>query len=78
MTGFWLLTVRTQLSGSLELLYHDRALLAGQLKRFRTRGLSDRHYLHEFQNENGVLLAFISKTYVSHVVEPDHPDFGSP
>lgn len=70
----WLLVVKTTLS-ALELPYCDRSLLLAQLGAFRTRGLSDRHYLHEFRNENGALLAFVSKTYISHSVQPPHRDF---
>ncbi|MGA2394477.1 MAG: hypothetical protein ABSH03_14145 [Candidatus Lustribacter sp.] len=66
----WLLVVKTNLSDGLELAYSDRALLVSQLAAFRTRGLSDRHFLHEFRNENGAMLAFISKAYVSHSVRP--------
>jgi hypothetical protein len=75
MIPSWLLVVKTNLSDSLELAYADRPLLVRQLAEFRTRGLSDRHFLHEFRNENGVVLAFISKAYVSHTVQPPDSDF---
>jgi hypothetical protein len=75
MLPSWLLVVKTNLSDSLELAYSDRALLVSQLAHFRARGLADRHFLHEFRNESGVLLAFISKAYVSHSVRPPEPDF---
>lgn len=76
MLPSWLLVVKTNLSDALELVYTDRALLVDQLTRFRTRGLADRYFLHEFRNEHGVLLAFISKAYRSHSVRPPHADFG--
>lgn len=75
MLPTWLLVVKTNLSDALELTYSDRALLASQLATFRTRGLSDRHFLHEFRNEHGVMLAFISKAYVSHSVRPPDAAF---
>jgi hypothetical protein len=75
MLPSWLLVVKTNLSDALELTYSDRALLVGQLEAFRRRGLADRHYLHEFRNENGVVIAFISKAYVSHSVQPPASDF---
>ncbi|HTW85412.1 MAG TPA: hypothetical protein VMD91_15190 [Candidatus Sulfotelmatobacter sp.] len=71
MTQSWLLVVKTQHSDALDLTYRDRALLVDQLAFFRANGLSDRHYLHEFRNECGSLLAFISKAYISHSVQPD-------
>ena len=71
----WQLVVKTNLSNALELTYSDRALLVSQLADFRAQGLSDRHFLHEFRNENGALLAFISKAYVSHSVRPPNSDF---
>ena len=72
----WLLAVKTNFSDALELTYFDRALLVSQLAAFRTRGLSDRHFLHEFRNEDGAMIAFISKAYVSHNVRPPDGDFG--
>jgi hypothetical protein len=75
MVPSWLLVVKTNLSDALELTYFDRALLVNQLAAFRKRGLADRHFLHEFRNELGAVLAFISKTYVSHSVRPPHSDF---
>jgi hypothetical protein len=75
MPPSWLLVVKTNLSNELELAYSDRALLVHQLAGFRAQGLSDRYFLHEFRNERGVLLAFISKAYVSHSVRPPDSDF---
>jgi hypothetical protein len=75
MLPSWLLVVKTNLSDALELTYFDRPLLVSQLAAFRTRGLSDRYFLHEFRNELGGVLAFISKTYVSHSVRPPDSDF---
>ena len=70
MLPSWLLSVKTNLSDALELTYSDRALLASQLAAFRTRGLTNRHFLHEFRNEKGAVIAFISKAYVSLSVQP--------
>ena len=75
MLSPWILMVRTRLSGQLDLIFHDRAGLVAQLAQFRKRGLNDPYALHEFRNEHGTLLAFISKAYVSHRVEPPHGDF---
>jgi hypothetical protein len=75
MSPSWLLVVKTNLSDTLELAYFDRPLLVSQLAAFRTRGLANRHFLHEFRNEKGVVLAFISKAYVSHSVRPPDSDF---
>jgi hypothetical protein len=75
MLPSWLLVVKTNLSDALELTYFDRPLLVSQLAAFRTRGLLDRHFLHEFRNEKGAVLAFISKAYVSHSVRPPNSDF---
>ncbi len=70
MPASWILAVRTTLTMSLDLEFVDREALVSQLARFDKRGLSDPYRLHEFRNENGVLIAFISKTYISHTVTP--------
>jgi hypothetical protein len=75
MLPSWLLVVKTNLSNALELTYFDRPLLVSQLAAFRRRGLADRHFLHEFRNEKGAVLAFISKAYVSLSVRPPDADF---
>lgn len=66
----WVLRVRTTLTPSLEVEFGDRASLVAQLARFNKRGLSDPYRLHEFRNDSGVVIAFISKAYVSHSVVP--------
>jgi hypothetical protein len=66
----WTLAVRTTLTESLDLEFVDHASLLSQLARFEKRGLSDPYRLHEFHNDHGVLIAFISKAYVSHSVVP--------
>jgi hypothetical protein len=58
------------LTTSLEVEFVDRASLVAQLAKFDKRGLSDPYRLHEFRNDSGVVIAFISKTYVSHCVVP--------
>jgi len=68
--SIWTLCVRTTLTESLEVEFVDREALVAQLARFDKRGLSDPHRLHEFSNDSGVLIAFISKAYVSHSVVP--------
>jgi hypothetical protein len=70
MPASWTLAVRTTLTKSLDLEFVDRASLVSQLARFDKRGLGDPYRLHEFRNESGVLIAFISKAYVSHSVTP--------
>ena len=70
MPPTWVLSVRTTLTASLEVEFGDRASLIAQLARFDKRGLSDPYRLHEFRNDAGVLIAFISKAYVSHSVVP--------
>lgn len=70
MSPSWILAVRTTLTESLDVEFEDRAALTAQLARFRERGLSDPYFLHEFCNGHGVLIAFLSKAYVSHHVEP--------
>ena len=70
MSPSWVLAVRTTLTDSLDLKFQDRASLATQLALFKKRGLSDPHRLHEFHNDAGVSIAFISKVYLSHNVEP--------
>jgi hypothetical protein len=75
MLSSWILKVQTRLSGQLDLTFRDRADLVAQLAQFRARGLANPHFLHEFRNEHGALLAFISKAYISHRVDPPHLDF---
>lgn len=75
MSHSWILAVRTAFSDSLALEFRDRASLVAQLVAFRGAGLSDPYRLHEFRNEKGVLIAFISRAYVSHSVEPPDADF---
>jgi hypothetical protein len=70
MSSTWTLSVRTTLTASLEVEFGDRASLVAQLARFDKRGLSDPYRLHEFHNDSGVLIAFISKAYVSHSIVP--------
>jgi hypothetical protein len=70
MSSTWILSVRTTLTPSLDLEFGDQASLVAQLARFDKRGLSEPYRLHEFNNDNGVVIAFISKAYVSHFVEP--------
>jgi hypothetical protein len=70
----WMLSVQTVLRDQLELEYRDRALLVSQLKRFQKRS-PDPFALNEFRNEVGGLIAFLSKVYLSHRVEPPHADF---
>ena len=68
MPHSWILAVRTTLTESLELEFDDRASLEEQLARFDKRGLGDPYRLHAFDNGRGVVIAFISKAYVSHRV----------
>jgi len=75
LSSSWTLTVRTTLTNSLDLEFRDRASLVAQLALFKKAPLGDPYRLHEFRNERGVLIAFISKAYVSHCVEPPHADF---
>jgi len=75
MPRSWTLAVRTEFSNSLALEFRDRSSLVAQLAAFRGTGLGDPYCLHEFRNEKGVLIAFISRAYVSHSVEPPHADF---
>ncbi len=75
MRNSWQLVVRTIKSESLDLEFVDRASLVKQLATFKKRGLSDAARLHEFRNGHGALIAFISKTYISHEVHPAHADF---
>jgi hypothetical protein len=70
MPDSWMLVVKTSFSESLELEYQDRALLVLQLARFTKRGLRDPYLLHEFRNEGGTLIAFVSQSYIAHHVDP--------
>jgi len=70
MTHSWILTVRTAFSESLDLEFRDRGSLVAQLAMFKTAGLGNPYRLHEFRNERGALIAFISRAYISHCVEP--------
>lgn len=75
MSPLWTLVVRTTFSDALDLDFADRPSLVAQLTRFEENGLSNPYRLHEFRNEKGILIAFTSKSYVSHRVEPPHADF---
>ncbi len=75
MPSSFRLVVRTTGSGALDLEFQDRAALVKQLAKFKRRGLSDPSRLHEFRNGRGTLIAFVSKAYISHGVEPPHADF---
>jgi hypothetical protein len=70
MPPTWVLCVRTTLTASLEVEFENRSDLVAQLARFDKRGLSDPYRLHEFRNDSGVVIAFISKAYVSHSIVP--------
>jgi hypothetical protein len=70
MSPSWVLAVRTTLTDALDLTFSNQGSLAQQLALFEKHGLSDPHRLHEFHNDAGVSIAFISKVYLSHHVEP--------
>jgi hypothetical protein len=75
MPSSWTLVVETTWSHTLDLEFKDRASLVGQLAIFKQTGLSNPYRLHEFRNEKGILIAFISKAYIAHSVNPSHVDF---
>jgi hypothetical protein len=75
MSNSWTLVVQTTWSDALNLEFQDRASLVAQLTSFKRNGLGNPYRLHEFRNERGILIAFISKVYISHEVRPPHADF---
>ena len=70
MSPSWVLAVRTTLTDALDLTFTNHGSLAKQLALFEKHGLSNPHRLHEFHNDAGASIAFISKVYLSHNVEP--------
>ena len=75
MPNSWTLVVETTWSRRLDIAFKDRASLIGQLAIFKQTGLGNPYRLHEFRNEKGILIAFISKAYIAHSVNPSHVDF---